>query len=561
MVKGKFESMNIKGDLFGGVTTAIVSLPMALAFGVASGAGPQAGLWGAILVGLFAALFGGSRTLISEPTGPMTVVMAAVLTTMIAKHPENGPAMAFTVVMMAGLFQIALGALKLGKYITLMPYSVISGFMSGVGVILVILQLAPFLGQSTPAGGALGTLQAIPDLIRNMHFGEFLLGLMTLGALLFMPNKYKKIIPPQLVALVAVTLVSMLLFSDEGIRRIGEIPSGLPSIIWPTFTWGLLSEMLVDALVLGTLGCIDTLLTAVIADSLTRKEHDSNRELMGQGIANTVSGLFGGLPGAGATMGTVVNVQVGGSSPLSGIVRAIILLLVVLWLAPLTQPIPLAVLAGIAMYVGLNILDWSFIKRAHRVSLVPTCIMYGVLFLTVFVDLIYAVGIGVFLANVITIEKLSRVQEKNVKAISDADDGVPLEYSERQLLDQAKGQLLFFYLSGPMIFGVSKAIARQHAAVEQYKVMVLDLSAVPMIDVTVALALENAMRDALDAGCEVFLYSPNEQTMHQLEKIQIRDWIDEDHIVDSRTEALEKGLAVVQRINAESEVVQQGSAI
>ncbi|BEU03587.1 sodium-independent anion transporter [Agarivorans sp. OAG1] len=561
MVKGKFESMNIKGDLFGGVTTAIVSLPMALAFGVASGAGPQAGLWGAILVGLFAALFGGSRTLISEPTGPMTVVMAAVLTTMIAKHPENGPAMAFTVVMMAGLFQIALGALKLGKYITLMPYSVISGFMSGVGVILVILQLAPFLGQSTPAGGALGTLQAIPDLIRNMHFGEFLLGLMTLGALLFMPNKYKKIIPPQLVALVAVTLVSMLLFSDEGIRRIGEIPSGLPSIIWPTFTWGLLSEMLVDALVLGTLGCIDTLLTAVIADSLTRKEHDSNRELMGQGIANTVSGLFGGLPGAGATMGTVVNVQVGGSSPLSGIVRAVILLLVVLWLAPLTQPIPLAVLAGIAMYVGLNILDWSFIKRAHRVSLVPTCIMYGVLFLTVFVDLIYAVGIGVFLANVITIEKLSRVQEKNVKAISDADDGVPLEDSERQLLDQAKGQLLFFYLSGPMIFGVSKAIARQHAAVEQYKVMVLDLSAVPMIDVTVALALENAMRDALDAGCEVFLYSPNEQTMHQLEKIQIRDWIDEDHIVDSRTEALEKGLAVVQRINAESEVVQQGSAI
>ncbi|WP_205472745.1 SulP family inorganic anion transporter [Agarivorans sp. Alg241-V36] len=553
--------MNIKGDLFGGVTTAIVSLPMALAFGVASGAGPQAGLWGAILVGLFAALFGGSRTLISEPTGPMTVVMAAVLTTMIAKHPENGPAMAFTVVMMAGLFQIALGALKLGKYITLMPYSVISGFMSGVGVILVILQLAPFLGQSTPAGGALGTIQAIPDLIRNMHFGEFLLGLMTLGALLFMPNKYKKIIPPQLVALVAVTLVSMLLFSDEGIRRIGEIPSGLPSIIWPTFSWGLLSEMLVDALVLGTLGCIDTLLTAVIADSLTRKEHDSNRELMGQGIANTVSGLFGGLPGAGATMGTVVNIQVGGRSPLSGIVRALILLLVVLWLAPLTQPIPLAVLAGIAMYVGLNILDWSFIKRAHRVSLVPTCIMYGVLFLTVFVDLIYAVGIGVFLANVITIEKLSRVQEKNVKAISDADDGVPLDDSERLLLDQAKGQLLFFYLSGPMIFGVSKAIARQHAAVEQYKVMVLDLSAVPMIDVTVALALENAMRDALDAGCEVFLYSPNEQTMEQLEKIQIRDWIDEEHIVDSRTDALEKGLAVVQRIDAEAEVEQQGSAI
>ncbi|MBD1388689.1 SulP family inorganic anion transporter [Neiella sp. HB171785] len=550
MFAGKFEQVQVKGDLFGGVTTAIVSLPMALAFGVASGAGAEAGLWGAILVGLFAALFGGSRTLISEPTGPMTVVMAAVLTSMMAKHPEGGLAMAFTVVMMAGVFQIALGALKLGKYITLMPYSVISGFMSGVGVILVILQLGPFLGQPTPAGGAIGTIQALPDLIRNMHFGEFMLGLMTLSVLLFMPKKFKKQIPPQLVALVAVTLISMLLFSTDGIRRIGEIPSGLPSIVWPTFSWSLISEMLVDALVLGTLGCIDTLLTAVIADSLTRQEHDSNRELMGQGIANTVSGLFGGLPGAGATMGTVVNVQVGARSPLSGIVRAVILLLVVLWFAPLIEPIPLAVLAGIALFVGLNILDWSFIKRAHTVSLVPTCIMYGVLFLTVFVDLIYAVGIGVFLANVITIEKLSRVQEKNVKAISDADDGVPLSTEERQLLDKAKGQLLLFYLSGPMIFGVSKAIARQHAAIDQYKVMVLDLSAVPMIDMTVALALENAMRDALEAGCEVFLFSPNEQTMEQLEKMKIRDWIDDYHVVSSRYEGLQKGLEKVEQATA-----------
>lgn len=543
----RFDEFNLKGDLFGGVTTAIVSLPMALAFGVASGAGAQAGLWGAILVGLFAAVFGGSRTLISEPTGPMTVVMAAVLTTMMADYPDQGLAMAFTVVMMAGVFQIALGALKLGKYITLMPYSVISGFMSGVGVILVILQLGPFLGQPSPAGGAMGTIMALPDLIRNMHFGELLLGVMTLGILFFMPKKYKRKVPPQLVALVAVTLISMVIFDTDAIRRIGEIPSGLPGFIMPTFTMDMLSSMLVDALVLGTLGCIDTLLTAVIADSLTRKEHDSNRELMGQGIGNMVSGFFGALPGAGATMGTVVNVQVGARSPVSGIVRGLILLLVVLWFAPLTQPIPMAVLAGIALYVGINILDWSFIKRAHNVSMVPTVIMYGVLLLTVFVDLIYAVGIGVFLANVITIEKLSRVQERNVKAISDADDGVPLKKAERELLDKAEGQLLFFYLSGPMIFGVSKAIARQHAAVDQYRAMVLDLSAVPMIDVTVALALENAMRDALDADCEVFLFCPGEQTMEQLERLEIRQWLKPENIVASRMEALEKGLQVIDQ--------------
>jgi len=349
-------------------------------------------------------------------------------------------------------------------------------------------------------------------------------------------------VPPQLTALVLVTLVSIFLISDESIRRIGEIPGGLPSIVWPSFNVDIMSTMLADALVLGTLGCIDTLLTAVIADSLTRKDHDSNRELIGQGIGNTISGLFGGLPGAGATMGTVVNVQVGARSPVSGILRAIILLLVVLWLAPLTEPIPMAVLAGIAMYVGLNILDWSFIKRAHRVSIAPTVIMYGVLLLTVFVDLIYAVGIGVFLANVITIERLSRVQERNIKAISDADDDVPLNEEERALLDKAGGNLLFFYLSGPMMFGVSKAIARQHAAVDQYRAMVIDLGAVSMIDVTIALELENAVRDALDAGCEVFLFCPNKQTMAQLDRLDIRHWLDDKHIVGSRMEGLEKGL-------------------
>jgi len=346
---------------------------------------------------------------------------------------------------------------------------------------------------------------------------------------------------------VLVTVASVLLFSTDGVRRIGEIPTGFPELVLPTFTGDMLRSMLADALVLGTLGCIDTLLTAVIADSLTRKEHDSNRELIGQGMGNVVSGMFGALPGAGATMGTVVNVQVGAGSPVSGILRALILLLVVLWLAPLTASIPMAALAGIAVYVGLNILDWSFIKRVHRVSLAPTVIMYGVLLLTVFVDLIYAVGIGVFLANVLTIERLSRVQERNIKAISDADDDVPLGDEERALLDRAGGQLLFFYLSGPMIFGVSKAIARQHAAVNQYRAMVIDLSAVTMIDVTVALALENAIRDALEAQCEVFLFCPNSQTMDQFERLDIGRWLDADHVVTSRMEALERGLDAITR--------------
>ncbi|MFT7674942.1 MAG: SulP family sulfate permease [Gammaproteobacteria bacterium] len=544
----RFEDINLKGDVFGGVTTAVISLPLALAFGVASGAGAEAGLWGAILVGFFAALFGGSTSLISEPTGPMTVIMTAVLTSIMAKYPETGMAMSFTVVMMAGAFQVLLGTLKLGKYVTLMPYSVISGFMSGIGVILILLQLSPLLGHAAPPGGVIGTLSELPNTIANMKFNELFLGLLTLGVLFFFPKQYRKYLPAQLVALVAITLLSVILFDSDSIRRIGEIPAGLPSLIIPHINLDLLTTMVIDALALGTLGCIDTLLTAVIGDSLTRKEHDSDKELRGQGFANMISGLFGALPGAGATMGTVTNIQVGARSPISGMVRALVLALVVLVAGGLTEPIPMAVLAGIAVYVGFNILDWSFIQRAHKVSFQGMAIMYGVMLLTVFVDLIVAVGLGVFISNIIIIERLSREQARQVRAISDADgDDVPLTESERELLDKANGKLLFLYLSGPMIFSVSKAIARQHARVSDYEVMILDLTDVPMIDVTVGLALENAIKDALDAKCEVFLLCPNVHTRQQLEKFHVVDLVPSDNTYSFRLEALQAGLKYLEK--------------
>lgn len=547
MLGSRFKDINLKGDLFGGVTTAIISLPLALAFGVASGAGAEAGLWGAIMVGFFAALFGGSSSLISEPTGPMTVIMTAVLTSMMAKYPETGMAISFTIVMMAGAFQVLLGTLKLGKYITLMPYSVISGFMSGIGVILIILQLAPLLGHPSPSGGVMGTLLALPDTIVNMKFSELFLALLTLSILFFFPKQYRKYIPAQLVALVAVTLLSVILFNSEDIRRIGVIPAGLPSIVVPHINIEIFTTMVIDALVLGTLGCIDTLLTAVIGDSLTRKEHDPDKELRGQGIANIISGLFGALPGAGATMGTVTNIQVGASSPISGMIRALVLALVVLVAGGLTEPIPMAVLAGIAVYVGFNILDWSFIQRAHKVSIQGMAIMYGVMLLTVFVDLIVAVGLGVFISNILVIERLSREQARQVKAISDTDDDdVPLTSRERALLEQANDRVLFFYLSGPMIFSVSKAISRQHTSVGDYDVMILDLTDVPMIDVTVGLALENAVKDALDANCEVLLLCPNEETHQQLEKFNVLNLVPNNNTYTYRYEALQAALNYVE---------------
>jgi SulP family sulfate permease len=535
---------HLQGDLFGGITAAIVSLPLALAFGVASGAGPVAGLYGAVCVGFFAALFGGTPTLISEPTGPMTVVMTTIVASLTASNPDNGLAMAFTVVMLAGIFQILFGVFRLGKYITLMPYSVISGFMSGIGVILIILQIAPFLGQKAPKGGVLGTVTNLPNLLASINPAAAILGALTLAIIFLMPRKLKRIAPPQLVALIVGTIVSLVFFPNADIPRIGEIPMGLPTLQLPVFTPGEITRMLIDGAMLGMLGCIDTLLTAVIADSLTRTEHNSNKELIGQGIGNFISGLCGGLPGAGATMGTVVNIQTGAKTALSGLTRAVILLVVVLWAAGLTSSIPMAVLAGIALKVGIDILDWSFLKRSHKVSWKGSVIMYGVLLLTVFVDLIVAVGVGVFIANILTIERLSELQSQEVQVISDTDDTVVLNAEEKQLLDQAQGRVLLFYLSGPMIFGVSKAIAREHNAVKDCDALVMDLSDVPHMGVTASLEIENAIRDAVDKGRQVYLVGAAGKVKRRLEKLGIFQIIPPNHLFTNRTDALKQAVAV-----------------
>ncbi len=529
---------NLRGDLFGGVTAAIIALPMALAFGVASGAGAAAGLWGAVLVGFFAALFGGTPTLISEPTGPMTVVMTAVIANLTAASPENGLAMAFTVVMLAGVFQILFGLLRLGRYVTMMPYTVISGFMSGIGIILVILQLAPFLGQASPPGGVLGTLRAIPDLLANIRPEETLLALVTVAIIGFMPRKFKRIAPPQLVALIIGTVLSLVLFPGLEIRQIGEISAGFPALQVPTFSGDQLQLMFVDAAVLGMLGCIDALLTSVIADSLTRTEHNSNKELIGQGLGNVMSGLFGGIAGAGATMGTVVNIQAGGRTALSGLTRAGVLLAVILVAANYVAVIPLAVLSGIALKVGIDIIDWNFLKRAHQVSIKGSLIMYGVILLTVLVDLIAAVGIGVFIANILTIERMSALQAESVKTITDADDAVLLTPNEKRWLDEANGRVLLFQLSGPMIFGVAKAISREHNAIQDCDAIVFDLSEVRHLGVTASLALENAVKEAVEKGRRVFIVVAAGQTKRRLEKLKVFGLIPPEHLYRDRAEAL-----------------------
>jgi SulP family sulfate permease len=538
-----FNEINLKyirGDVFGGITAAVIALPMALAFGVASGAGAEAGLYGAILVGLFASLFGGSPTLMSEPTGPMTVVFTAVIAKLIASDPENGLAMAFTVVVMAGMFQMIFGAMRLGKFVTMMPYSVVSGFMSGIGIILIILQIGPLLGHANPSGGIIAILENIPDLFADIKGYELILAGITIAILFLMPSRFKRYIPPQLLALIVVTLISVLLLADSNIRRIGEIPTGLPEFRVPMFSAEQWQIMFVDAVVLGVLGCIDALLTSVVADSLTRTQHNSDKELIGQGIGNIMSGLFGGLPGAGATMGTVVAIQAGAQSALAGLVRVALLVVVVFWLAGLTAVIPLAVLAGIALKVGIDIIDWGFLKRAHRISRKGTVITYSVIALTVFVDLIVAVGIGLFVANVMTITRLSELQEDNVKAVLDPDES-DLKVNEREyaLMKAANKKILLFYMRGKMIFGTSRVISRRNSEVEGRKALVVDMSDVSYLGVSAALALEEAILDMLRAGRAVYIAGANEQSMNRLKNMGLISKLPADSIKQNREAAIE----------------------
>ncbi|QNI92016.1 MAG: SulP family inorganic anion transporter [Synechococcus sp. YX04-3] len=541
----RINATNLKGDVFGGLTAAVIALPMALAFGIASGAGAAAGLWGAVIIGLVASLFGGTPTLISEPTGPMTVVFTSVIIsfTATADSPEQALAMAFSVGVLAGIFQILFGLFRLGRYVTMMPYTVISGFMSGIGIILVLLQLGPFLGQATPKGGVMGTLLEMPALVQGTQPMELLLALITLAILWFTPSAVKKVCPPQLLALVVGTVLALSLFSGAGLRTIPEFSAAFPSFQLPTFSSGQLRLMVIDAAVLGMLGCIDALLTSVVADSLTRTEHNSNKELIGQGLANVVSGLFGAMPGAGATMGTVVNIQSGGRTALSGIVRAMVLMLVVLLAAPLASRIPLAVLAGIAVKVGIDIIDWDFLQRAHHLSVKAAVITYGVIALTVLVDLIAAVGIGVFVANVLTIDRMSTLQSKKVKTISTTDDDVELSDEEQQLLDRASGMVLLFQLAGPMIFGVAKAISREHNAIGNCQAVVFDLSEVSHLGVTAAIALENAVKEAMEVGRDVFMVGVSGSTENRLRKLKLLERLPEGHLTSDRLSALRLAVA------------------
>ncbi len=541
---------NLRGDIYGGLTAAVVALPLAMAMGVASGVGAIAGLYGAIILGFFASILGGTPSQVSGPTGPMTVVMAAIFlqfTSLFPDNPAQGAALAFSVVVFGGLFQILFGILRLGKYIELVPHPVVSGFMSGIGIIIILLQIGPLLGEAS-VSKPLDAAIAIPSLIANLHTSSLLLGLLALaivyGIPFFLP-RINRLIPSPLLALIAGTSFYMFFMPTGSTPIIGDIPSGLPEFHLPTIDASLALTMLGSSLTLAALGTIDSLLTSLVADNITRTQHKSDRELIGQGIGNTIAGLFGGLPGAGATMRTVVNVKAGGRTPISGALHSIVLLIIVLGAGSLASNIPKAVLAGILIKVGTDIIDWNYLKRLPVVPKAGIIIMLTVLIITVSIDLMLAVGVGMVMSSFLFMHRMTELQVKSMSTITQPEQQEYLSDKESEILEEAAGKVMIFRLLGAMSFTSAKAMVRQYSNASNYKVMLLDLTDVSLIDFTSSRAVEDIIVGTKESGNIVLMVGANEDVYQTLEKQGILQHLSKETIFKTRLSALEKAKKLI----------------
>lgn len=527
-----FDTSHLRGDIFGGLTAGVVALPLALAFGEASGAGPIAGVYGAIIVGFFAALFGGTPSQISGPTGPMIVVFAGVFASL-----SGDASLVFATVVLAGIIQIAFGVLGFGQYIRLVPYPVVSGFMSGIGCIIIALQLARLFGHEPAGSGTIPALMEVPNAVSDPNWEALGIGLLTLAIVFRWPAKWGRYLPGPLAALIVGTVASLGLST---VPVLGDIPTGLPQFIMPAFSSDTLLIVFEAAMILAVLGAIDSLLTSLVADNMTRTRHHSNRELIGQGVGNTIAGFFGGIPGAGATMRTVVNIRTGGVTKISGMLHSLLLLAVVVVLAPLASKIPHAVLAGILVKVGYDIIDISYLKRAHRGPRFDLALMVMVLSLTVFVDLITAVVAGVVVAALAFVKQVADAQLAAAAGeTDDATDG--LSDTEVTLLEECGNRITFFDLGGPLSFGAAADLGhqvRERLSPKHHTSLVLDFSRVPFMDVSAARAVETIAQDATHAGKRLYLCGINEAVAASLEGLGVEEQLPGDSRFESRLEAL-----------------------
>ena len=589
---------NIKGDLLGGLTAGIVALPLALAFGVSSGLGPSAGLYGAIFLSFFAALFGGTSTQISGPTAPMTAVSMVIIASIIATNNgsvEQALPYILAVFLLSGLFQILLGLFGLGKYIKYIPYPVVSGFMTAIGVIILITQCLPILGYETKSdqeyveqfkplaqeillekilldeskegllvlenfeetikragevnetkiyeeaqslaknnsSGVIGTIKTLPRALGGVKWIEVILALSTI----FVIYGFKKIttvIPSTLVALFLITGIAVGFSIDY--LPIQKIPEGFPKIqlgIFSEFSFMQIVPYVGSAITLALLGAIDSLLTSVVADNITKTRHLPNKELIGQGIGNSIGSLFGGIPGAGATIRTVVNIQSGGKTKLSGMVASIALLIILLILSPLASKIPAAVLAGILVTVGIGVMDYKGLKALNKVPKTEVVVMVVVLLLSVLWNLVYAVGIGLILAALFFMKKMGDLSKEEARILSAVNEKTWMD--ETQLSNSFLENVFIKHLNGPLFFGfTSEFITVSKQIPKTASIVIIRMDRVPYIDQSGLFALEDVLMDLNQRNIDCLMVGVKSQPKHLMKSIQIIDkLIPEDRLFES----------------------------
>jgi len=535
--ESKFNILHVKGDVLGGLTAGVVTLPLALAFGLQSGLGAVSGLYCAILLGAIAILFGGTRTLISTPTGPMTVVAALTISQAIsiAGSLELALGTIIGIFILAGVVQIVFGLLKIGGNIKYIPYPVLSGFMTGIGIILILFEMFPLMGLPAPST-IYGVLSGWPQAMREMNLQALGLGGLTL-VILYATPKVSTTIPAALMALLVGTFVALV--TGFSIPLIGEVAQGLPTLqlepLWhvdvsqPSF-------IISAALTLGALGCIDTLLTAVIVDKITETKHQSNRELIGQGMGNVASALFGGLPGAGTTMSSIVNVKAGGRTRLAGVVSSLFLLAVLLGLGKYVQYVPIPVLAGILITVGLDIIDYKGLKEVVKVDWAESAILFIVLFLTVFVDLITAVGAGMTLSVFIFMKKMGDIGEEKIVLfpLRSLKIRKPCDLREEFVLPQDYLDTVYIKtFTGPVFFGFSHFLIDNIKQLPSVKILVFEMNRVPYLDQSAAHALELVFEYMQKREIRVLLANINPQPLEMLRAVDLTPRIiPEQHIFD-----------------------------
>ena len=514
---------NFKGDLLGGITAGVIALPLAIALGVSSGLGATAGIYGSIIVGMLASIFGGTPTQISGPTGPLTVVIASV----VALHSDN-PNLIFAAILLSGIFQIILGIFKVGKLVNFIPYPVISGFMSGIGAIIILLQINSFLGidfAGTPVEGLINALKFLPA----SDFHSVLLGIITLVIVFFTPKKFAKIVPPPLTALILGTLIAVVFNFD--VKTIGEIPRTFPQFIFPLFKLSEIETVIPIALTLAVVGSIDSLLTALVADSLTKTKHQSNRELIGQGIGNIVASLFGGVVSCGAMMRTAVNIKSGGRTRLSGIIHSVFLIFVIVFFAPVAAKIPLAVLAGILIKVGAGIIDYKFIRLIKAAPRNDLLVMLLVFLITIFDDLILAVGVGIVLSSILFAVNVARQTDIKVVGLSDLA-------KENYIDEDLKNHTMIMHIDGTLFFGSASQIASRIDDVLDNKTVIIDCSNIKSMDISAVFALEDLVLTLKGQNVKVIIVFNNRDVAASTLKLGLRKLISFRDIAFSTQEAI-----------------------